>query len=152
LLVLRDGAVAPSVVLSTAPTVFIVNNTNDDSVCVQGGQCSLRGAILAANATPGNNIIGFAISSSPSVINLQGELPVITHTLSIQGGNLPDGTKTVEINGAAINGAADGLKIRASNCFIWNLAINNMPNGPGTGGSSIGGNGITLESTSSSPN
>src|SRR5262249_39721723 len=117
-----------------------------------GGQCSLRGAILAANATFGNNIIVFAISSGVSVINLQSELPVITHTLSIQGGSLPNGTKMVEINGSAINGAADGLKIRASNCFIWNLAINNMPNTPGSGGSAIGGNGITIESTSSSPN
>src|SRR5215831_13589468 len=152
LVVLRDGAASPSVVLSAPQSVFVVTNTNDDTVCDPGGQCSLRGAILAANATPGNNIIVFAISSGVSVINLQSELPVITHTLSIQGGSLPNGTKMVEINGAGISGAADGLKIRASNCFIWNLAINNMPSGPGSGGSAIGGNGITIESTSNSPN
>lgn len=151
LVILQQGGDTPSVLMSAPSAVFFVNTTNDSFNCVSGGECSLRGAILAANGNPGLDTIGFALPAGSKIAPLS-ELPVLTASVSIQGGNLPNGTKAIEISGDQItSGPADGLKVRASNCFIWNLAINSMPNAP-SGNSYIGGNGITIESTANSTN
>lgn len=152
LLVLSDGRTAPSVVMTAPQSVIYVTSTDDSTVCnPYPDTCTLRGAILAANSSPGTDIVGFAISNSTSIIQLQSQLPVITDSISMQAGNRPDGSKYIEISGNNIPGAADGIKLRSSNNFVWGLAINGMPNTLG-GGAAVGGNGITLESTSSSPN
>ncbi len=150
LVILRAGSKAPSVVVSAPMAFFAVNTTDDTPNCFAGGECSLRGAILQANANFGNDIIGFALPAG-TVLSPQTQLPSITDTLSIQGGNLPDGTKAIEISGADIPAPADGLKIRTSNCFIYNLAINGFKS-ISSGGSDIGGNGIVIESDSTLQN
>lgn len=152
LLVLSDGRPTPSVVMTAPQSVIYVTSADDSTVCnPYPDTCTLRGAILAANSSPGTDIVAFAISNSTSIIQLQSQLPVITDPISMQAGNRPDGSKFIEISGNDIPGAADGLKLRSSNNFVWGLAINGMPNTLG-GGAAVGGNGITLESTSSSPN
>lgn len=154
LVILQQGAESPSVVMSAPSAIFWVNTTNDTLTCVANGagECSLRGAIIEANANPGNDIIGFGLPFG-SVISPLTELPSIRSTISIQSGVAPDGSRAVEIAGDQITGGpADGLKVRASGCFIYGLAINRMPAVSNGNGTVTGGNGITLESTNINPN
>ena len=134
--------------------VFAVNTTNDTFTCIpnNGGECSSRGAIIEANANPGSDIIAFALPVG-TVISPQTELPSVVSTISIQSGAAPNGTRGIEITGDQITGGpADGLKVRASGCFIYGLAINQMPAISNGNGSVTGGNGITIEGTNIHPN
>jgi CSLREA domain-containing protein len=157
--VLREGSSTPSVVMTTAALTFTVNTTSDGaSNCLQAGQpCTLREAIQLANAGGGTDTIAFDIPGcGPHKIQPLAELPAITQPVTIQGFTQPcyNGTPLIEINGSLLNGqAADGLKIRTSNSYIQGLAINEFPavTDPQTG-SKTGGNAITLESTTNSPN
>ena len=151
---LHQGSLSPSAVMSAPSAVFWVNTTNDTFTCVANneGECSLRGAIIEANANPGNDIIGFGLPFG-TVLSPLTELPSITTATSIQSGAAPDGSRGVEISGDQITGGpADGLKVRASGCFIYGLAINRMPAISNGNGSVTGGNGITIESTNIHPN
>ncbi len=159
LVVLRSGALSPSVVLTTPTATFTVNTEADGaSNCLQTGQpCTLREAIQLANSDGGGAEIDFNIpGSGVHTISPLQELPAITSSVTINGSTQPGftGTPLIEIKGDQLSGvAADGLKIRASNCFIANLAINEFHavQDPNTG-SLIGGNGMTIESTTLFPN
>ena len=153
LVVLRAGSTAPSVVPTAVAQTFTVNTTSDGpSNCQQPGQpCTLRHAIQLANANPGTDQINFSIfGCGPHTIQPLSELPVITQAVTIFGGSQPCSSPSsprIEINGSQIAGqAADGLKVRASNCFITGLVITGFQGvrDPDTG-SLVGGNGITLE-------
>jgi hypothetical protein len=56
LVVLRDGAAQPSIVLTTAANTYTVNDASDDLSSCAGGTCTLRGAIGASNLNPGSTI------------------------------------------------------------------------------------------------
>ena len=151
LVVLRTGSATPSVVMTAPSSVFVVNTTADNSVCqAYPDPCSLRGAIIEANANPGNNIITFALPFG-TVISPQSPLPSVNKTMSFQSGHTADGTRGVEISGTNAGASVDGLKIRASNVFISNLAVNGFKSTV-VNGAPVGGNGIVIASDSGSPN
>jgi hypothetical protein len=74
-----DRGAYESSVNDAASAQIVVTNGNDS------GTGSLRAAILAANATPGLNIINFAIGSCPQFITINTPLPEITDSLWVAG-------------------------------------------------------------------
>lgn len=152
LMILQDGATSPSVVMSAPSAVFFVNTTNDTFTCVANGEgeCSLRGAIIEANANPGNDIVGFALPLG-TVISPTSPLPSINSTVSIQSGNIGNGPRGIEISGVNAGPSVDGLKIRASNVFIYSVAVSGFQSTI-VGGGQVGGNGIVIASDSGAPN
>lgn len=149
LIVLQPGRTEPSVVMSAPSAVFYVTSNDDSGSCISPDPCSLRNAIIGANGNPGADVIVFQLADG--TIRPSQELPPVTDSVSIIGPNAVPGQHLVEISGENVPAPADGLKIRASNCFITSIGINNF-RGTVNGNSLIGGNGITLESTSTSPN
>lgn len=105
-----------------APATFTVTNINN------AGAGSLRQAILQANATPGADVINFAIGSGGQRITLLSKLPTITETVTIDGTTQPGFTNAplIVLNGAQAGVGADGLRIsgaNANNCVIKGLVI-----------------------------
>ena len=123
-------ATAGSLILQVdfAETGAIVTNTLD------AGPGSLRQAILDANAHP--NVPGlpdkiiFAIPGAGTQnIALASALPVITDPVSIDGATQPGtgATPLVAIDGSALVGAIDGLRIDASGSVVRSLNIRSFP-------------------------
>jgi CSLREA domain-containing protein/uncharacterized repeat protein (TIGR01451 family) len=109
-------------------TIFTVNTTSDadDGAC-DASHCSLREAILGANATAGNDLVRFSIAGpGPHVIAATGQLPAITESLAIDGTSEPDfvDRPVVVVSGAAAPGTADGLVIDAWNVSVFGLTLN----------------------------
>ena len=125
--------------------------TADDCTAATANDCSLRGAINAANNTSGEDTINFAIPEDPSdpsddlkTILVDGtadptsstKLPDITEAVTIDGytqsgaeeNDIPvarDGTSAnllIELNGA--NAAINGLTINAPDVVVRGLVIN----------------------------
>jgi len=132
-----------------ATTTFTVNSTTDkldskvgDGFCLTGQaqECTVRAAIQEANVTPGADVINFNIfGSGVKTIkvnsNFNGGLPTITEEVSIDGytqaGASPNtsskGTNDklmVQLDGAAVSPATNGLNIAASNSIVRGLIIN----------------------------
>jgi hypothetical protein len=105
---------------STLGTTLTVINTDDSGVG------SLRQAIADANGMAGADMIVFNIpGTGQKTITLLSLLPVITETVTIDGGNIGDTSNRVELTGAG--GLATGLDFEtsgASNSVIRNLVIN----------------------------
>lgn len=127
-------ALATSALCSAA--TFVVTSAADTGGSVCGGNCTLRQAITAANATAAADTINFAI-----LLPIRGEilispatsLPSITQPLTINGysqsGTQPNDDPIVSnailrirIDGAATS-SADGLNVCAPNVTIRGLAI-----------------------------
>ncbi|MGB9104059.1 MAG: VCBS repeat-containing protein, partial [Terriglobales bacterium] len=103
---LNEGQVAPSVMMPLPDPTFTVNTTNDtvdvtpgDSICADSnGQCSLRAAIMEANATAGVDTI---------------MVPAGTYTLTLTGANKETAGETAAygsldiFDGVTIQGATD---------------------------------------------
>lgn len=67
---------------------FIVSKTADTSDGVCDADCSLREAMIAANASPGaDSIIFSAAAFNPGTITLTSHLPTLTDDLDIAGGD-----------------------------------------------------------------
>lgn len=116
--------------------VFVVNTTDDvnDTVC-DAAHCSLREAIIQANAAPGEDLILFDIlGTGPHII--QPESPYILITpMAIEGysqsgaafNTLPAGTNAtlqIELDGSLAVGSGVGLDIRGGNTVVRGLVIN----------------------------
>lgn len=151
LVVLRQGTFSPEVIMTAPSAVFVVNTTADEADCNFGGFCSLRDAIRRANQIGGPSTIYFDLPTAPAIIAPLTPLPALLRPITIQGNHLPNGTKKVEISGENMGGAVDGLKIRTSNAFIFDLAITGFKSQT-INGSQVGGNGIAIESDSAFPN
>jgi len=151
LIVVRKGASVPSAIITAPTAVFVVKTTADDGDCNVAETCSLRDAIRRANSTSGASTIYFDLPTSPATIAPLSPLPAILSPITIQGSHLPNGTKAVEISGANAGTAVDGLKVRTSNAFIFDLAITGFKSIT-QNGSQVGGNGIAIESDSARPN
>jgi len=152
LVVLRENSSVPSVVMTTPMNIFFVTSDNEDGDCQGANLCSLRNAITLANQTPGVDVI--FVSTDIGLITPLSPLPVITEGVTLAGQVNGNNQPLLEISGANMSGqGVDGLKIRTSNAAIYNLAVNEFTSiyDPDTG-SSFGGNGITIESTTLSPN
>jgi hypothetical protein len=113
-------SISGSVFVIVTPPVFTVTNTLDR------GPGSLRQAILDADATPGPDIIRFAIGTGIRTINLASPLPAITQPMVIDGTSQPGytGTPMIELNGAGAGPDADGLRIIAGSSLVRGLIIN----------------------------
>ena len=111
-----------------AATPHVVVNTNDS------GAGSLRQAILAANATEGDDSITFNIPGrGPHVIVPVTPLPPVARDVSgtvgaviIDGTSEPDfaGTPVVVLSGALIGASGNGLTIATPGCVVRGLVIN----------------------------
>jgi hypothetical protein len=156
LVVLRNGAAQPSIVMTTSSATYTVNDASDNNSSCPSANCTLRGAIGAANLNPGSTIAFDIPGAGVHTISPGSQLPIVVNAVTIDGTTQPgySGSPLIEIKGNNFQAgqAIDGLKIRASNCVVRGLAINEFPSyqDPNTL-STIGGNGITSESTQQSP-
>jgi CSLREA domain-containing protein len=120
---------------------FTVNNVGDgvdsapgNGVCATAtATCTLRAAIMEANATAIADTIQFDIAGGgPHTITPGSALPSITRPVTIDGTTEPDfgGTPVVELNGTSAGGAANGLSLSAGSggSLIRGLAINRFGN------------------------
>lgn len=153
MVVLGNGSNSPTILLTEPLLTFTVNTLSDGaSNCLQPGQdCTLREAIELSNSGGGTNEIDFNITGT---LKPMSELPVVRQSVSIYGIVDANGNPLIEISGINLDGqGSDGLKIRTSNSFISGLNINRFTAiyDPKSG-SSFGGNGLTIESTTLSPN
>jgi CSLREA domain-containing protein len=101
---------------------FTVNTTDDvnDGIC-DVIHCSLREALLAANANPGKDAIDFTIPGpAPYTIQLLSPLPDITERVVVNGNFPPE----VELDGSLAGLGADGLVITGTKSVIQGLIIN----------------------------
>ncbi|MBK7393826.1 MAG: right-handed parallel beta-helix repeat-containing protein [Chloracidobacterium sp.] len=146
LVVLHQGASVPSVTMTAPAQNFIVTSNNETGDCLGANPCSLRNAILLANQSPGMDFIGFSFGGV-TIIAPDSQLPVITDPVIIYSAPGVNGLPRIEITGVNITTAADGLKIRTSNTTIAGLTVNEFTGVFDGNGSLIGGNGITIEST-----
>lgn len=117
---------------------YTVNTILDNTTC-DAGLCSLRGAILAANATAGKDTIKFNIpdgscSLGTCTIGLNSALPFITAPVIIDGYTQPGASaNTLTIGNDAhlrirlnANVAMNGLVVQADNSVIRGLVMNNF--------------------------
>jgi hypothetical protein len=114
----------------TAPaTTYTVTNVSSS------GAGSLFAAITAANASPGADLIEFAIpGTGPHTIPVFVDaLPVITEALTIDATTEPDfaGMPVVEIDGALAPIDCSGFAITGGSSVIRGLVINNFASGSG---------------------
>ena len=123
-------------------TTFTVTRTDDRDASCSPGDCSLREAIKAANASSGLDTITFAIALTTFGIQPTSSLPVITDPVVIDGSTEPgfSGSPIVQINGAAAGSGAIGLEVSAGGSTIRDLLINGFATQPPT----FGGNAIYL--------
>ncbi len=135
------------------PNVFTVDRSDDPATAgnactaATAGDCSLRGAINAANATAnsgGPDKIEFAIpGAGPHTISPTSELPDITQPVTINGytesldeGASPASVNTattgtnavlkIELDGSGIAGQPSGINIQTNSTVIRGLVINNF--------------------------
>jgi uncharacterized repeat protein (TIGR01451 family) len=101
-----------------AIATFVVTNTGDS------GAGSLRQAMLDANATPGADLISFAIpGAGVHTISVASPLPDITEAVTIDGATQP-GATTMPLIEVTTSGDLHGFLIRASDTAIRGLVIN----------------------------
>ena len=116
------------------PATFVVDDTGDgvdvvpgDGTCSDGTgapNCTLRAAIMEANALAGADNIHFSHAGATSFTPASA-YPIITEQVTIDGTTDPDfvSTPVVELNGTSA-GAAAGLKLQAASSFVRGLVIN----------------------------
>ncbi len=115
-----------------------VDTNPGDGVCNTGNmtasgeiECSLRAAIMEANALSGIDIIVFDIPGAGVAtpeISVNSELPEITDIITIDGSSQPN-SHQVGIDGSNAT-SGDGLRISAGFSEVYSLMINNF-NGNG---------------------
>jgi CSLREA domain-containing protein len=120
LAMLREGAAGPSVIPSAPQAAFLVDSFGDapdsapgDGACSDTvtGACTLRAAIMEANASPGPDAIRFALGAGTPTISPGSALPDLDEAVTILGDS--GGATRIEIEGSGA-GAAIGLLLDAS--------------------------------------
>ena len=147
-----------------AAATFMVNSAGDQATGDNGvactpqpgetpgsapvGECTLRAAIQAANATPGTDAIGFSIpGDGPHTIRPATGLPPITEPVTIDGYSQPGSSPNnpdpeqvdpstnavllIEIDGSALSAGGYGLLIVTSDVIVRGLVINRFEGGTG---------------------
>jgi CSLREA domain-containing protein len=149
------GLIAASSSPLSAQTTYEVNVIGDDipdgcDPLTMTTDCTLREAILAANASAGFDTITFDITgAAPHVIVTQSVLPNVVDSVLIDGTTEPDwsaGLPSVEVRGQS--GAWAGLTITAGNSTVRGLIVRDFSNGIvlQTGGNNlIEGNAIGID-------
>lgn len=171
-LILALGAVSGLVVPDgLSALVFPVTKTADTNDGTCDADCSLREAIVAANAAVGLDTISFAIpGAGPHTIAPTSQFPDITSPVVIDGytqtgssvnSNVTGGLNTVlmiELNGNGAGVNSEGLRISAGGSTVRGLVINlflgngiELFGGATAGGNTIAGNfiGTNVAGTSS---
>lgn len=170
-LVALSGLVMPGPLSALTFPVTKTADTNDGTC---DADCSLREAIVAANAAVGLDTISFAIpGAGPHTIAPTSQFPDITSPVIINGytqagssvnTNATGGLNTVlmiELNGNGAGVNADGLRISAGGSTVQGLVINlfvgngiELFGGATAGGNTIAGNfiGTNVAGTNSSSN
>jgi uncharacterized repeat protein (TIGR01451 family) len=110
--------------------IFDVTSTNDNPRNVAAGDGTLRGEILASNATTTANEIDFMLPNGVQTIRLQSPLPAFTETLFINGSTATgySGTPLIQITGTnpQFQAAGPAFSVNAKNSVISDLVINNF--------------------------
>lgn len=115
------------VILGQPGPTFTVNNTGDNNVWCTPTACSLREAIIAANANTTAKTIVFNLPVATTyTIQPASPLPIITSPVTIDGTTQAGFTSKpiIELSGALAGAAADGLRLTAPNSSIKALVIN----------------------------
>lgn len=147
----RRETPATFTVTSAADTLATVNPTT--TPLSQQGDLTLRQAIIDANATPGSNIINFAIppqasggTSTPpgpngppqgatltQTIHLLAPLPTLSNTVTIDGtsqAGWQPGAPVIVLDGSGLSdpqaGYLNELAVSANNCLLEGLAFTNV--------------------------
>jgi CSLREA domain-containing protein len=135
--------------------LFVVNSPNDPGMGVcDTTECTLREAILAANASPGPDDIQFNIGSGVVSLLLNNPLPTISGPVNLdattQPGFVAPGPPIVELNGSLVP-AGNGLLINTVSTTIRGLVINRFPGAgivlQGGGGHTVVGNSVGADLT-----
>lgn len=127
-LVLAENTAFTARNLSTESITIGANDTGVTSVN-DSGEGSLRQAILNANASAGADIISFNLPGSDSSvrqITLNSALPAITDPITLDAtlqAGFAGGNPVVEINGASIGTAANGLTLNGDGNIVRGLRI-----------------------------
>jgi CSLREA domain-containing protein len=150
------GVTSPGDVLTVTPPSFVVNTTQDELNSTDG-KTSLREAILAANASPGNTTIGFdpTIFATLQTITLTlGELDltntIATETIGgpaagvkVSGGGL---SRVFEVGGGVTaflsTMTITGGKTAGTGGGLYNFGTTTLTNCTISGNSAIAGGGV----------
>jgi hypothetical protein len=134
------------------PSVYTVINTAD------GGEGSLRQAILDADAHPGPDTVIFDIpGAGMHTIQPLSPLPAITDPLVLDATSQPGyaGSPLIELNGASAGASASGLTIAAGGSTVRGLVINAFAKSgvalQGNGGNAVVGDWIGTDATGTAP-
>lgn len=145
LVVLREGSSAPSVVMTAPVATFVVNSNEGSSACGDASLCTLGGAILASELTPGADLIVFNMSGT--TISPAGQLPAINTTVTLDATTQPgfNGSPVVEIVGTNAGSMSDGISVNGANSVVRGFAVNRFKSEYNdVVGGFIGGNGIVV--------
>lgn len=115
------------------PNIYVVNTADDvDDVVPDPAHFSLREAIEAANAHPGQDTIDFNLPDQSRTIIPLSPLPDITDPVTIDGTSQLGfaGLPLVELDGSQAGAGADGLRISGGGSIVRGLAIHSF-NGAG---------------------
>ena len=106
-------------------TIFTVTKVADTNDGFCNADCSLREAIVAANAHPGTDSIAFNIGTGIKTLFPTSQLPSISDPVVVDGTTQPgfSGTPLIEIDGTNA-GAVPGLIITGGNSTVRGLVIN----------------------------
>jgi hypothetical protein len=123
------------------PSTFTVVNTSDSGLPASG---SLRRALIDSNATPGPNVIQFAIpGAGVHTVSPFSPLPAVTHTVLIDGTTQPGFVQAnapqIFLDGTNAGANVSGLTLMADGCTVRGLAIGHF--------TSVGSAGIDVESS-----
>ena len=120
---------------ASAASTFTVNSAADtsDGACNLSPNCTLREAILAANATTALDTINFALGSGTPVIGVGsgglGALPAITQPVKVAGAT--GGATRIVLDGTSAGSSANGLDVQADGSTIAKLVVENFSGGTG---------------------
>jgi CSLREA domain-containing protein len=145
--------------LSQTGSIVTVNSAadTDDGSC-SAANCTLREAIDAANAHPGEDTIRFAILTGSQVIHVTSALPPLTGTTTLDGTSQPGwvAAPIITVDGSGV--FADGLVVNGPNSVVRGLVVQGFARigiHVFGGGSTVagnyarvnGGDGVRVEST-----
>jgi len=121
-------------------STFWVTSTSD------GGDGSLRQAILDANSNPGYDTIAFAVDSQFPTIQLANALPSITDPVSLDGTTQDGyaGVPIVWLDGGGLSFGDNGLVIATDNSLVRGLGVTGFSNYGSAAGILVEGDGNAI--------